>query len=389
MKNRLHPRLIIGRVGRLPLALGRLKAFEIGQLPAPAVRRSTAFLVIVVLAVLSWYAPAWLVRRHEPMSAGAIRAVAVDREASFLNDKKTEPLPVGAGEVGQLIGKNVLWPAFRTWHAVGDARVQERDNKLFLSLDGGILTSAPFRLHRGNYELVVSAKTRVGGLQFGIASARSNLCAANAFLQSKDIRRYPMILTVRRSGDYYLVFRSWPVAERTVAVVDEISVRDTSELMHAQAAASYFHSRASTPLKVSSGSVVLAHWSLAPRIPSNWTIERGVKTTQKAGGVLIRTRRDADYTLVSPTVFPDPAVPRYIVTVRGRVLYGGLTVWVLDVKPNRFLAHGSFWFGQRGPYVFTFAPAAGYTGGIRLVLSNWTPFHESSRWTLRDVTLSW
>jgi hypothetical protein len=374
MRNRLH----------LPLAVGRPKAPKIGKLPTAAV-----LLVIVVVAVMSWYAPGLLVSRHEPMTASVIRAVAVDREATSFNDKKTQPLPVSGGEGGQLIGRIGLWRAFRTWHAVGDARVQERENKLLVSLEGGILTSAPFRLHRGNYELVVSAKTRVGGLQFGIASASSNLCAANAFLRSKDIsRRYPLILTVRRSGDYYLVFRSWPVTERTVAVVDEISVRDTSELLHADAAASYFHSRASTPPKVPSGAVVAAHWSLAPKIPPNWMIERGVKTTQGVRGVLIRTRRDADYTLVSPTILPDPTVPRYFITVRGRVLYGGMTVWVLDVKSDKFLAHGSFWFGQRGPYVFTFKPAT-RLGRFRLVLSNWTPFHESSRWTLRDVTLSW
>jgi hypothetical protein len=116
-------------------------------------------------------------------------------------------------------------------------------------------------------------------------------------------------------------------------------------------------------------------------------VEPGIKARHRPGGLLVRTRGDADYALVSRKITLDPLVVTYVISVKGRVLQGGLAVSLLDVKKNTFLAHGLFWGGQRGPYVFAFKPV-GPVNKVRIILSNWSPSHRPSSWTLREVTLS-
>jgi hypothetical protein len=228
-----------------------------------------------------------------------------------------------------------------------------------------------------------------GGLQFGLASTASDLCAANAFLSSTNVGQhlFPLVLTIRKAGRYHLVFRGWPGTERSAAVVRNISVRDISELLQERASARYYSRRASPPPKSSwkYGSVD-ARWNLGSQIPLHWIVESGIQARHGPGGLLVQTRGDEDYALLSPTITLDPLVATYVISVNGDVLQGGLVVSLLDVKKDTFLAHGLFWAGQRGPYMFAFKPV-GPVNKVRIILSNWSPWHRPSSWTLRKVSL--
>jgi hypothetical protein len=364
MKRRVHPRLI-----------------------GDTLRRAPTLVVIVTLAVLTWYVPSVARGRQTPMTLGAIHAVTADRAVSFFGGKETEPLAAGRAS-GQLVGSVDLRRALTSWHVVDDAKVQQNGDELTLSPGHGIIASAPFQLRRGTYDVIVNAEIQVGGLQVGLASATSDLCVANAFLSFRKSgpHRFPLVLSLQHSGRYYLVFRGWPGTDRSAAIVRDISVRDISGLVRKQAAARYYRLEASSPPKPSSGPGAVAdRWSFGVGLPGSWRVEAGVKTQPRTGGLFVRTRRDADYNLVSPEILLDPTVATYAVSISGRVLYGGLAVSALDIKTNTFIGHGLFWFGEPGPYVFAFKP--GTATKVRLVLSNWTPFHESSTWRLRAVTL--
>jgi hypothetical protein len=352
--------------------------------------RLKSLVVIAALVVTSWYVPSSLSGRHKSVMSRATRAVAADATVSFATGRATEPLHTGTPPGDLIANVDIRRKALSGWHVVGDARVQERDDKLFLSLERGTVTSAPLSLSPGAYEIVIDAKIQAGGLQFGFASASSDLCAANAFLSSRTAgeRLFPLVLNIQKAGRYYVVFRSWPGTERSAAVVRGISVRDTSELLQEQARARYYSRRASPPPQSSwKHGAVDARWKFGAKIPSDWFVEPGIKATDTPSGLLVRTRPDEDYALVSPKIILDPLVVTYVISVKGRVLRGGLVVSLLDVKKNKFLAHGLFWGGQRGPYMFAFKPV-GPVNKVRIILSNWSPSHRSSSWALREVTLS-
>jgi hypothetical protein len=362
MRGRLHPRLLIATLRRMP---------------APV--------VIVALALLTWYAPSVVRGRQTPMTPAAIRAVTADAAMSFFGGKETEPLDAGRPS-GQLVESTDLRRAIGSWHVVGDAQVQQPGNELTLLPEHGIIASAPFQLRRGTYDFIVNAEIQRGGLQVGLASAASDLCVANAFLsfRNRGPHRFPLVFSLQHPGRYYLVFRSWPGTDRSAAIVRDISVRDISALVREKEAARYYKREASLPPKLLWGSVA-ARWSFAVGPPASWRVEAGVKTKQRTDGLFVRTRRDADYNLVSPDIWLDPSVVKFAVFVSGRVLHGGLAVSVLDVKTNTFIGHGSFWFGQTEPYVFAFK--SGVQRKVRLILANWSPFRESSSWKIRAVTL--
>jgi hypothetical protein len=366
MRRRLHPRLSI-----------------------VTSRSAPALVVLVALALLTWYVPTVVGGRQASMTPGAIHAVTADAAKSFSGGKETEPLAPGRPP-GQLVESVELRRALSRWHVMGDAQAQRADEGLILSPEHGIVASAPFQLRRGTFEVIVNADVHVGGLQVGLASAASDLCVANAYLsfRNRGPGRFPLVLSVPRAGRYYLVFRGWPGTDRSEAVVRDISLRDISALVREDDAASYYKHEASLPPKGSWGSgAVESRWSFEHGRPASWRVETGVETQQRTGGLSVRTRRDADYNLVSPEISLDPAVARFAVAVSGRVSYGGLAVSVLDVKRNTFIGHGLFWFRQAGPYVFAFNP--GTATRIRLILANWTPPHASwsSSWRIRAVTV--
>jgi hypothetical protein len=348
-----------------------------------------ALVVLVTLALMMWYVPSVVGGRQTSMTPEAIDAVTAGAATSFFGGKETEPLASGRPS-GQLIESVHLQRALRSWHVIGNAQTQQTDKELILSPGQGIIASAPFQLRRGTFEVIVNAEIRVGGLQVGLASAASDLCVANAFLsfRNRGPRRFPLVLNLQHAGRYYLVFRGWPGTDRSAAVVRDITVRDMSALVREHEAARYYKQEASMlPKGVWGPGAVASRWSFENGLPASWRVETSVKTQQRTGGLFVRTRRDADYNLVSPAILLDPAVVRFVVGVSGRVLYGGLAVEVLDVKTNTFIGHGLFWFGQAGPYVFTFNP--GRATRVRLILANWTPPHESwsSVWRLQAVTI--
>ena len=68
---------------------------------------------------------------------------------------------------------------------------------------------------------------------------------------------------------------------------------------------------------------------------------------------------------------------------------GGVDIGILDTGRDTWLSQREYWFRQRGfdrswmttPFVLSVATK------VQVILSNWVPTAESSRWRLQDMRL--
>lgn len=110
--------------------------------------------------------------------------------------------------------------------------------------------------------------------------------------------------------------------------------------------------------------------------------------TRGNGSTIVNTRaRKWNYEVVSPKLRLEPG--RYRIYLDGQVVNGGLDLGVLDTDANKWIAQRFYWRGQRGfdrrsmmtPFTLTEART------VEIVLSNWVPTDQASRWELRAMQL--
>lgn len=130
----------------------------------------------------------------------------------------------------------------------------------------------------------------------------------------------------------------------------------------------------------------LASWSFDVG-PNGWTPFKGVRTTSAADGLTVTTNEEPlEYQFASPVFSLTPG--RYVASISGRVLAGGLNVGVLDASADHWVHTEYYWFGQQldgARMIAVFDLSA--TTDVRVILSNWTPDRSSSTWLLRDATV--
>jgi hypothetical protein len=136
---------------------------------------------------------------------------------------------------------------------------------------------------------------------------------------------------------------------------------------------------ATRPLKV---------WSWATGAAPGWT-GAGVSAAAKARGAAFATGSSRfGYELIAPTV----TVPAgtYRAELSGSVRAGGLDLGVLDAKANAWIAQTTYWSGEGGFATKVMATqfSVSKATAITLILSNWVPRSESSRWLLREARLA-
>jgi hypothetical protein len=128
-------------------------------------------------------------------------------------------------------------------------------------------------------------------------------------------------------------------------------------------------------------------WSWAAGAPRGWT-GAGLSAAAKARGAAFDTGSSRfGYELIAPTV----TVPAgtYRAELAGSVLHGGLDLGVLDAKANSWIAQTTYWSGESGFATKVMATefSVAKPTAIGLILANWVPHAESSRWRLRDARL--
>jgi hypothetical protein len=150
-----------------------------------------------------------------------------------------------------------------------------------------------------------------------------------------------------------------------------------------QSPATRFYLKGASPFATSTQGRAVTAWSFARGTPSGWS---GDATAH--GASFTTTSRPWSYELVGPKV--QLPAGRYAVYARGRVLAGGLDLGVLDADKNAWLEQRFYWSAQRArfangwmttPFELTAATS------VQVILSNWVPSAQQSRWRLGEIRL--
>jgi hypothetical protein len=132
---------------------------------------------------------------------------------------------------------------------------------------------------------------------------------------------------------------------------------------------------------------VLAEWDMRRGSPKGWT-GASVDAMNAAHGDSFDTGSVPwEYELASTPVDLGPGT--YAAYLRGSVGFGGLDLGVLDSATSRSLGQSLYWFRQVGFASGVMAVRFHLSGRtpVQLLLSNWIPSKQSSRWTLRDLRI--
>jgi hypothetical protein len=146
---------------------------------------------------------------------------------------------------------------------------------------------------------------------------------------------------------------------------------------------------ANGPSKLVSAPVgrTIHRWDLQRGSPAGWTGEAADDLDAAHGAPFATGSRQWEYEIQSTHLRLEPGT--YAAYLRGKVVFGGLDLGVLDTDRNRWVEQSLYWFRQRGfsrgwmSVRFRLVQAT----PVQLVLSNWIPSDQSSRWALDELRL--
>ena len=132
---------------------------------------------------------------------------------------------------------------------------------------------------------------------------------------------------------------------------------------------------------------VISAWNLRRGTPQGWT-GASVDATNAAHGATFDTGNQPwEYELASTSVGLAPGT--YAAYLSGSIVFGGLDLGALDSTNSKWLGQSLYWFRQVGFASRLMAVRFRLRAPthVQLILSNWIPSKQSSRWSLRDLRL--
>jgi hypothetical protein len=396
-RRRLKARLLSVRSARPWRALSVRRGFAGRELHAYG--RPTATVLLFLLVVLvGWYAPSFVGGGHE-LKARPFQHqdFSLAADLAFYSANATPELSA-SDRRGRLVFRVDLTRGLPpTWKVDGDARVVATREGISLSLRAGSLRGRGVRLGKGRYEALVDADVARGGIQVGLFDgSAAAACHGNAFIASGESRHaiVPLGFNVSTPKTFYVNFSSWSPSEQTSSVIiRSLSFYEVSHLVRKATLIHYYKRRATSSLQTSSiNSDVQHRWLFTHGLSKDWRVTSDTDLIADDANLTVHTGPTNGYSLESPFISAyDPSRRRYVVSVKGRVLRGGMRVGVLDSKRNVFVAQGLFWAGARKNYQDEYAflvHAPPKTKQFRLVLGNWTPVRQASTWIIENVTVA-
>jgi hypothetical protein len=144
-----------------------------------------------------------------------------------------------------------------------------------------------------------------------------------------------------------------------------------------------FYAGSASPLLKPAGTLV-RRWQLRSR-SAGW--QGPALETLQPDGTVTTTSHKWNYEAVSPSLtLPEGT---YRVLLDGRVLGGGMDVGVLNLEKNVWISQRFYWRGQRYMSGRWMAAPFSLDGSTRIeiVLSNWVPVDQASKWRLGELRL--
>jgi hypothetical protein len=146
--------------------------------------------------------------------------------------------------------------------------------------------------------------------------------------------------------------------------------------------------RDARPLVRRPGGQVVYRATFTTPLPNGWSATRPATVHRVPGGIAYTTTPNLwEYQLVGPTTKLAPG--RYVVSLRGRVLRGGLMLGVLDTATKEWSAYSLYWSGQAGFGGKVMATTLNLSRPLvsRVVLSNWAEGSVPSRWIVGTLEI--
>jgi hypothetical protein len=149
-----------------------------------------------------------------------------------------------------------------------------------------------------------------------------------------------------------------------------------------------FYAVGQTSLAVSPpGGSVVSTWDLSRGTPTGWTGASIGRITAARGATFRTGSQEWEYELASTRIPLQRGT--YAAYLRGTVAFGGLDLGVLDATESRWLNQSLYWFRQVG-YSSSWMRVrfrVDHSMSVRLILSNWVPSVQPSRWSLDELRL--
>jgi hypothetical protein len=147
---------------------------------------------------------------------------------------------------------------------------------------------------------------------------------------------------------------------------------------------------ASDPLRPSSDvrGAIVRSWDITRAVGHTWKVQDGVRVQRRKDGLgLTTTTPRFGYQLIGPTVTLPAGT--YSAVLHGAVLDGGLDLGVLDSSKNAWIAQTGYFETQKfGGRVMATDFTLTESTKVELILANWRPHDDSSRWRVETVELA-
>lgn len=193
------------------------------------------------------------------------------------------------------------------------------------------------------------------------------------------------IPALRRAGYSSRPLTTAVLSSGGIRVVVRVVLLPRFVAYHRNPSAAYYQPNAS-PLAATATGRAVASWSFAGSVPAGWTGDAAAAAGAARGGAFETSTPQWAYELVGPRVELQPG--RYAVYASGRVLSGGLDLGVLDAGRRAWIEQRVYWYGQHAQFANAWMETpftVPTTTSIQVILSNWVPKSQPSRWQLGEV----
>jgi hypothetical protein len=352
----------------------------------------------VLTAVLLLAALVWATRIGPPaqLTSGRAQGQAPENRA-YTRLRAT--MGVGEAPVGDTVAKWSFDPVPRHWTLAPGVSTapQAGGTRIATNSSGDIQIRSPvLNLPAGDFRILIRATVTSGGLYAGVEDVAANgaSCRAAAYFDSSSTagnRGWLPIDFTTPGGSVRIALGNWVAGpQESVWNLQEVRVVNRTATVRSTAEDREYASQAS-PLLPSSETVnfiPLVKWAFGCKVPRDWYTTPGVVThrVREADGSSVVTNHD-QYGSVFNRLIRLPA-GEYLLTLRGTILAGGLTVGVEDMGMKKWIKQSYYWYGQsQGTEIMGARFRLSHQYTLRLAITNWGISPVTSRWLIQGISL--
>jgi hypothetical protein len=352
----------------------------------------------VLTTVLLFAALVWATRIAPPaqLTRGTAQGHAAENLA-YTRPRAT--MGVDEAPVGDTVTKWSFDPVPSHWTLTPGVSTapQKGGTRVATNASGDIQIRSPvLNLPAGNFRVLIRATVTSGGLYAGVEDLAANgaNCRAAAYFDSSSTagnRRWLPIDFATAGGPVRIVLGNWVAGpQESVWNLREVRVINRTATVKSTTEDREYALMASPLLPPSEtvNFIPLIEWAFGYKVPSDWFTTPGVVThrVREADGSSVLTNHDKYGSVFNRLIrLPEG---EYLLTLRGRILVGGLTVGVEDTRLKKWISQRFYWHGQnQGKGIMGVRFRLSHERTVRLAITNWGVSPVTSSWLIHGISL--